>query len=78
MTIEGKIKGKRERGRTKISFVKQPIFDSGLSSQTELKRLAGNKEEWREYDHHKIDYGKQKVLFSNYYYTNTLMRHFDV
>jgi len=45
--IEGKMKGKRGQGRPRTSFVKQMISDARLSSYAELKRLAGNREEWR-------------------------------
>ncbi|VVC32501.1 Hypothetical protein CINCED_3A022619 [Cinara cedri] len=45
--IEGKMEGKRGQGRPRTSFVKQMISDARLSSYAELKRLAGNREEWR-------------------------------
>jgi len=43
--MEGKFEGERNRGR----FVEQMIPDAGLSSFTELKRLAGIWEEWIAY-----------------------------
>jgi hypothetical protein len=45
--IERKIEGKRAEGRPRTSFVKQLIFDTGLSSYKELKRLGGDGKEWR-------------------------------
>lgn len=45
--IEGKIKGKRDRGRPRISFFKQIISDNRLSSYAELKKLVEKREEWR-------------------------------
>ncbi|VVC24454.1 Hypothetical protein CINCED_3A000255 [Cinara cedri] len=45
--IEGKMEGKRGQGRPRTSFIKQMISDARLSSYAELKRLAGNREEWR-------------------------------
>jgi len=45
--IEGKMEGKRDQGRPRTSYVKQMISDARLSSYTELKRLAGDREEWR-------------------------------
>jgi len=45
--IEGKkMEGKRGQGRPRTSFVKQMISDARLLSYAELKRLAGNREEW--------------------------------
>lgn len=45
--IEGKIEGKMDRGRPRTSLVEQMISDARLLTCTELKRLAGNGEEWR-------------------------------
>jgi hypothetical protein len=44
--IEGKIEGNRDRGRPRTSFIKQMISYAGLSSYTELKRLAEKRKEW--------------------------------
>ena len=45
--IEGKMEGKRGRGRPRTSFVKQMISDARLPSYAEVKRLAEKREEWR-------------------------------
>jgi len=44
--IEGKMEGKKGQGHPRTSFVKQIISYARLSSYTEMKRLAGNREEW--------------------------------
>jgi len=41
------MEGKRGQGRPRTSFVKQMISDAELSSYAEIKRLAGDREEWR-------------------------------
>jgi len=46
--IEGRINdGKRDRGRPRTSYVKRMISDAGLANYKELKRLAENRDEWR-------------------------------
>jgi len=47
--IEEKINGKRDRGRPRIAYIKKMISDAGLKNYKELKRLAGNSDEWRNY-----------------------------
>jgi hypothetical protein len=43
--IEGKMNGKRDRGRPRTSYVKRIISDVGLANYKELKRLADNRDE---------------------------------
>jgi len=49
--IEGKRNYKREGGRPKISYIKRMITDACLKNYKELKRLADNRSEWRNYGH---------------------------
>jgi len=37
------------RGRPKIAYINKMISDAGLKNYKELKRLAGNRDEWRNY-----------------------------
>jgi len=43
------MEGKRGQGCPRTLFVKKMISDARLSSYTERKRLAGNKEEWSKF-----------------------------
>jgi hypothetical protein len=45
--IEEIIEGKRDRGRPRTSYIKQMISEAGLICNTELKKLAENREKWR-------------------------------
>ncbi|KAL4083941.1 hypothetical protein QTP88_029258 [Uroleucon formosanum] len=47
--IEGKMNGKRDRGRPRTSYIKKMISDAGLANYKELKRLAENRDEWRNF-----------------------------
>ncbi|KAL4149828.1 hypothetical protein QTP88_003684 [Uroleucon formosanum] len=47
--IEGKMNGKRDRGRPRTSCIKKMISDAGLANYKELKRLAENRDEWRNF-----------------------------
>jgi len=47
--IEGKMNGKRDRGRPRTSYIKRMISDAGLANYKELKRLADNRDEWRNF-----------------------------
>ncbi|VVC38382.1 Hypothetical protein CINCED_3A003431 [Cinara cedri] len=45
--IEGKIEGKPGRGRPRQAYMKQIMLDIGRESYIELKRVAMNREEWK-------------------------------
>jgi hypothetical protein len=47
--LEGKIKGKRNQGRSRTSFFKQIISDVRLSNYTELRRFTKKRKKWRAY-----------------------------
>jgi len=47
--IEGKMNGKGDRGRLRTSYIKRTISDAGLANYKELKRLAENRDEWRNF-----------------------------
>lgn len=47
--IEGNINDKRDRGRPRTLYIKKMLSDVGLINYKELKRLAGNRGEWRKY-----------------------------
>lgn len=47
--VEERINGKRDRGRPRTSNIKKMISDADLTNYEELKRLSGNRDEWRNY-----------------------------
>lgn len=48
---EGKKNGKRDgEGRPRTSYIKKMITDSGLTNYKKLNRLAGNRDERRNYE----------------------------
>jgi len=49
ITIKGKGNRKREQGWPRISYIKWMITNVGLTNYKELNRLAGNRDEWRNY-----------------------------
>jgi len=47
--LEGQIDGKRGRGRPRTTIINKVIKNAELRTCRVLKRMASNREEWREY-----------------------------
>lgn len=47
--LEGQIEGRRGKGRPRTTIIKKVIKDARLRTYREPKRMASNREEWREY-----------------------------
>lgn len=47
--MEGETSGKKDRERSRTSYIKNMISHAGLTNYKELKRLAGDRNKWRNY-----------------------------